>query len=139
MGFTYVGPLEGHHLSYLIKNFENIKDLTGPVLVHVITKKGKGYRFAEENPLSYHGVAPFNVETGLTLSSPSDIPTYTGIFSQTIVKLARLILVLWLLPPQCVMAPGLISSLRSFQTAFMMWVLLSSTPSPLPPAWRSKV
>jgi 1-deoxy-D-xylulose-5-phosphate synthase len=55
----------------------------------VITKKGKGYRFAEENPLSYHGVAPFNVETGLTLSSPSDIPTYTGIFSQTIVKLAR--------------------------------------------------
>jgi len=58
MGFTYVGSLEGHHLSYLIKNFENIKDLTGPVLVHVITKKGKGYRFAEENPLSYHGVAP---------------------------------------------------------------------------------
>ena len=52
MGFTYVGPLEGHRLKYLIKNFENIKELTGPVLVHVITKKGKGYRFAEENPLS---------------------------------------------------------------------------------------
>jgi 1-deoxy-D-xylulose-5-phosphate synthase len=89
MGFTYVGPLEGHHLSYLIKNFENIKELTGPVLVHVITKKGKGYKFAEENPLSYHGVSPFNVETGLALSPPSNIPTYTGIFSQTIVKLAR--------------------------------------------------
>ncbi len=89
MGFTYVGPLEGHHLSYLIKNFENIKDLNGPVLVHVITKKGKGYKFAEENPLSYHGVAPFNVETGIALSPPSDIPTYTGIFGQTIVKLAR--------------------------------------------------
>jgi len=89
MGFTYVGPLEGHHLSYLIKNFENIKELTGPVLVHVITKKGKGYKFAEENPLSYHGVAPFNVETGLALSPPSDIPTYTGIFGQSIVKLAR--------------------------------------------------
>ena len=89
MGFTYVGPLEGHNLSYLIKNFENIKELTGPVLVHVITKKGKGYKFAEENPLSYHGVAPFNVETGLALSPPSDIPTYTGIFGQTIVKLAR--------------------------------------------------
>ena len=59
------------------------------MLVHVITKKGKGYKFAEENPLSYHGVAPFNVETGLALSPPSDIPTYTEIFGQTIVKLAR--------------------------------------------------
>ncbi len=89
LGFTYVGPLEGHHLKDLIKNFENIKDLTGPVLVHVITKKGKGYKFAEENPLNYHGVAPFNVETGLALSPPSDIPTYTGIFGQTIFNLAR--------------------------------------------------
>lgn len=89
MGFTYVGPLEGHNLSYLIKNFENIKDLNGPVLVHVITKKGKGYKFAEENPLSYHGVAPFNVETGIAISPPSDVPTYTGIFGQTIVKLAQ--------------------------------------------------
>jgi 1-deoxy-D-xylulose-5-phosphate synthase len=89
LGFTYVGPLEGHHLSYLIKNFENIKGMTGPVLVHVITKKGKGYKFAEKNPLSYHGVAPFNVETGLALSPSSDIPTYTGIFGQSIVKLAR--------------------------------------------------
>jgi 1-deoxy-D-xylulose-5-phosphate synthase len=89
LGFTYVGPLEGHRLNHLIKNFENIKELTSPVLVHVITKKGKGYKFAEENPLSFHGVAPFNVETGKTLSPSSDIPTYTGIFGQTIVKLAR--------------------------------------------------
>ncbi|MGD0278817.1 MAG: 1-deoxy-D-xylulose-5-phosphate synthase [Smithella sp.] len=89
MGFTYVGPLEGHRLKYLIKNFENIKELTGPVLVHVITKKGKGYRFAEENPLSYHGVSPFNVKTGKTISPPSDIPTYTKVFGSTIVKLAQ--------------------------------------------------
>ena len=89
LGFTYVGPLEGHHLKDLIKNFENIKDLTGPVLVHVITMKGKGYKFAEENPITYHGVAPFNVETGQSISSPSDIPTYTVIFGQTLVKLAR--------------------------------------------------
>ncbi len=58
MGFTYVGPLEGHRLDYLIKNFENVKNLEGPVLVHVITQKGKGYKFAEEKPLSYHGIAP---------------------------------------------------------------------------------
>jgi 1-deoxy-D-xylulose-5-phosphate synthase len=89
MGFTYVGPLEGHRLNYLIKNFENIKELTGPVLVHVITKKGKGYRFAEANPLTYHGVAPFNVETGKSLALPSDIPTYTKVFGRTLVNLAR--------------------------------------------------
>ncbi len=89
MGFTYVGPLEGHNLKYLVRNFENIRQMTGPVLVHVITKKGKGYEFAEEDPLGFHGVAPFDVETGQTISSPSDIPTYTKIFGQTVVKLAR--------------------------------------------------
>ena len=89
MGFTYVGPLEGHNLNYLISNFENLKEMTGPVLVHVITKKGKGYEFAEEDPLGYHGVAPFDVETGQTISSPSDIPTYTKVFGQTVVKMAH--------------------------------------------------
>ena len=84
MGFTYVGPLEGHNLNYLIRNFENIKEMTGPVLVHVITKKGKGYEFAEEDPLGFHGVAPFDVETGQTISSPSDIPTYTKVFGKTL-------------------------------------------------------
>lgn len=89
MGFTYVGPLEGHRLDNLIRNFENIKELTGPVLVHVITKKGKGYKFAEEKPLTYHGLSPFNVETGKPLAAPSDIPTYTDIFGKTILELAR--------------------------------------------------
>ena len=89
MGFTYVGPLAGHRLKYLIKNFENIKELSGPVLVHVITKKGKGYRFAEENPLTYHGVSPFNVETGKATTPESDIPTYTKVFGRTLVKLAQ--------------------------------------------------
>jgi 1-deoxy-D-xylulose-5-phosphate synthase len=89
MGFTYVGPLEGHKLNYLIRNLENIKAMKGPVLVHVITKKGKGYEFAEEDPLGYHGVAPFDVETGLTIASPSDIPTYTKVFGRTLVKLAK--------------------------------------------------
>ncbi|MCX5850156.1 MAG: 1-deoxy-D-xylulose-5-phosphate synthase [Deltaproteobacteria bacterium] len=89
MGFTYVGPLEGHRLNHLIKNFENIREFPGPVLAHVITKKGKGYSFAENKPLNYHGVGPFNVETGQSLPSSSDIPTYTEIFGQTIVNLAR--------------------------------------------------
>jgi 1-deoxy-D-xylulose-5-phosphate synthase len=88
LGFTYVGPLEGHTLEYLIKNFQNIKDLAGPVLVHVITKKGKGYKFAEERPLDYHGISSFNIATGESAAAPSAIPTYTGIFGRTIIKLA---------------------------------------------------
>jgi 1-deoxy-D-xylulose-5-phosphate synthase len=89
LGFTYVGPLEGHRLDHLIKNFENIKALEGPVLVHVITKKGKGYKFAEEKPLTYHGLSPFDVQTGKPLAAPSAIPTYTDIFGKTMLELAR--------------------------------------------------
>ncbi len=89
LGFTYVGPLEGHRLDYLIKNFQNVRDLEGPVLVHVITKKGKGYKFAEEKPLSYHGIAPFDVETGQALAAASVFPSYTEIFGKTLVELAQ--------------------------------------------------
>lgn len=88
LGFTYIGPLEGHRLDYLIKNFENVKKLEGPVLVHVITQKGKGYKFAEENSPTYHGVAPFDVETGLTLPSTNTAPSYTDVFGRTIIELA---------------------------------------------------
>lgn len=89
MGFTYVGPLEGHRLNHLIKNFENVRGFPGPVLVHVVTKKGKGYEFAEEDPLVFHGVAPFDVETGQAIFSSADIPSYTKIFGETLVKLAH--------------------------------------------------
>jgi 1-deoxy-D-xylulose-5-phosphate synthase len=89
LGFTYVGPLEGHTLEYLINNFKNIKDLSGPVLVHVITKKGKGYKFAEERPLNYHGISAFNIETGEPPAAASANPTYTEIFGKTIIRLAE--------------------------------------------------
>ncbi|MEE9910133.1 MAG: 1-deoxy-D-xylulose-5-phosphate synthase [Deltaproteobacteria bacterium] len=88
LGFTYVGPLEGHRLDYLIKNFENIKKLKGPVLVHVITQKGRGYKFAEENSPTYHGIAPFDVETGMTIPATSTAPSYTEIFGRTLIELA---------------------------------------------------
>ncbi len=88
LGFTYVGPLEGHRLDYLIKNFENVKKLKGPVLVHVITQKGRGYKFAEDNSPTYHGVAPFDVETGQTIPSVSTAPSYTEIFGKTLIDLA---------------------------------------------------
>lgn len=88
LGFTYVGPLEGHRLDHLIKNFENVKNLEGPVLVHVITQKGRGYKFAEENSPTYHGIAPFDVETGMTIASPGAAPSYTEVFGRTLVGLA---------------------------------------------------
>ncbi|HLZ20176.1 MAG TPA: 1-deoxy-D-xylulose-5-phosphate synthase [Smithellaceae bacterium] len=88
LGFTYIGPLEGHRLDYLIKNFENVKKLKGPVLVHVITQKGRGYKFAEENSPTYHGIAPFDVETGRTLPSSGSAPSYTDIFGRTLIEMA---------------------------------------------------
>lgn len=89
LGFTYVGPLEGHRLDHLIKNFENIREMQGPVLVHVVTKKGKGYRFAEEDPQKYHGIAPFQLETGQPVSAGSGAKSYTAVFGCALVKLAR--------------------------------------------------
>lgn len=89
LGFTYVGPLEGHRLDYLIKNFKNVKDLRGPILVHVITRKGKGYQFAEDDPSKFHGVAPFKIESGEAHPDNPARLSYTKMFGKTIVKLAR--------------------------------------------------
>ena len=90
LGFTYVGPLEGHRLDHLIKNLDNVKHLRGPVLVHVITKKGKGYHFSENDPLRFHGIAPFHIETGEDLADRTIPvpPSYTRVFGETLVKLA---------------------------------------------------
>ena len=91
LGFTYVGPLQGHRLDRLVKNLQNIKKMEGPVLVHVLTKKGKGYLYAEEEPLRFHGTSSFCVETGQPTgadSCPTPI-TYTKMFGETLVRLAR--------------------------------------------------
>lgn len=88
LGFQYFGPLEGHHLDHLIETFLNIRKLKGPNLVHVITKKGRGYRPAEENPDIYHGVSRFEKETGKIYSN-STPPTYTTVFGKTLVKIAE--------------------------------------------------
>ena len=89
LGFTYVGPLEGHRLDRLIPNMENVRELKGPILVHVLTKKGKGYPHAENEPARFHGIAPFRVETGETSAGNPDILSYTKMFGRTLVKLAR--------------------------------------------------
>ncbi|ACX52500.1 deoxyxylulose-5-phosphate synthase [Ammonifex degensii KC4] len=87
LGFTYLGPVDGHHLPTLLRILERARALKGPVLVHVVTRKGKGYKPAEEDPDLYHGVGPFNPETGELYSS--SLPTYTEIFGRTLVRLAE--------------------------------------------------
>jgi len=88
LGFKYVGPISGHRFDHLFPTLENIKKLNGPVLVHVVTKKGKDYPPAEKDPAAYHGVPAFDIKTGLPLNK-STIPTYTKVFGQTISKLAE--------------------------------------------------
>jgi len=90
LGFTYVGPLEGHHLDHLIKNLKNVRKLEGPVLVHVVTQKGRGYRFAEDDPSRFHGIPPFDIDTGESFAAGrSPAPSYTDVFGRTIVALAH--------------------------------------------------
>ncbi len=90
LGMKYIGPIDGHRLEHLIENFQNIKKLKGPFLVHVITKKGRGYPPSEENPALYHSVPPFDLETGkIPPASPSLPPTYTEVFGETLCELAR--------------------------------------------------
>ena len=90
LGFTYVGPIDGHRLNYLIRTLENVRELQGPVLLHVLTKKGRGYRFAELEPQRFHGTPPFCIETGKVLSDGDGAPpTYTRVFGETMVELAR--------------------------------------------------
>jgi 1-deoxy-D-xylulose-5-phosphate synthase len=88
LGFQYFGPLEGHHLEHLIETFRNVRKLKGPILVHVLTQKGRGYPPAEKDPDIYHGVGKFEKETGRIYSNSAP-PTYTAVFGRTLVKLAE--------------------------------------------------
>jgi 1-deoxy-D-xylulose-5-phosphate synthase len=89
MGFTYLGPVDGHDLPKLIEIFRAVRTLKGPVLLHVVTKKGRGYERAEQDPIKYHGVSKFNPETGEMTKAPAGPPSYTAVFSKTICRLAE--------------------------------------------------
>ena len=89
LGFQYVGPLEGHKLEPLIRTLSNVKALDGPVLVHVLTRKGKGFEFAEREPSKFHGIGPFCLETGECVADPGAPPSYTQVFGSTMVELGR--------------------------------------------------
>jgi 1-deoxy-D-xylulose-5-phosphate synthase len=90
LGFYYVGPIDGHNLDHLLPVLRNVRDAeTGPILVHVVTQKGKGYGPAESSTDKYHGVVKFDVATGAQVKSKPGAPQYTKVFAQSLIKEAR--------------------------------------------------
>ena len=93
LNFRYVGPIQGHRMDVVLETFENAKEMlangSGPVLVHALTEKGHGYEPAERDPLKYHGVSRFDMESGEFAAKTPGPPTYTRIFSDTLIRLAE--------------------------------------------------
>ena len=91
LGFYYIGPVDGHDVDNLVQIFENVKNSNhqGPILIHVRTQKGKGYKPAEESGDKYHGVSKFNIATGEQSKSKSNAPSYTKVFAETLIKHAE--------------------------------------------------
>ncbi|SNX55373.1 1-deoxy-D-xylulose-5-phosphate synthase [Thermoanaerobacterium sp. RBIITD] len=86
MGFKYLGPIDGHDIDSLIDVFTRAKKITGPIFIHIITKKGKGYKYAENNPDKFHSASPFNIATGEFKKNGRD--TYSDVFGKTLTDLA---------------------------------------------------
>jgi len=89
LGFNYYGPVDGHDVDGLVDVLQNVREISGPVFLHVVTQKGKGYKFAEEDPLALHATTPFDPASGKKLSSSkSNSPTYTQVFGQWLCDMA---------------------------------------------------
>ena len=90
MGLRYLGPIDGHNIAAMIEVFKSVQEFSRePVLVHIITKKGKGFGFAEDNATKYHGIGRFSIETGETIKPDGTTPTYSEVFGKTLVEMAR--------------------------------------------------
>jgi len=89
LGFRYMGPLDGHNTDLLIDNLKTASELKGPTLIHVITRKGKGYEIAEEKADVWHGAKPFDIATGEFKKGKKGPPAYTNVFAETLIELAR--------------------------------------------------
>lgn len=88
MGFRYFGPIDGHNISRMVTTFRNLVNLNEPILIHIVTKKGKGYKFAEQDPAAFHGTGPFDPDTGNKLSPEGDV-TFTEAFGDKLIELAK--------------------------------------------------
>lgn len=117
-GFEYIGPIDGHNIELLLETLENVKRFDDAVLIHVLTKKGKGYPPAEEKPSLFHGVGPFDVATGKVLKGKGRGASYTGVFGEAMKKIAaeddRVVALTAAMPD----GTGLTSFAREFPTRF---------------------
>jgi 1-deoxy-D-xylulose-5-phosphate synthase len=117
-GFEYIGPIDGHNIELLMETLENVKRFDDAVLIHVLTKKGKGYRPAEEKPSLFHGVGPFDIASGKVLKGKGGAASYTGVFGEAMKKIAaeddRVVALTAAMPD----GTGLTSFAREFPTRF---------------------
>ena len=119
LGFKYYGPVDGHDVTELIEVLGNLKDKDGPRILHIITKKGKGYKLAEQNPISYHGVTPFDVKTGVSKKNKIDNKlTYTQIFSRWINEMAKINKDLVAITPAMREGSGLVEFEKNYPTRY---------------------
>ncbi|MDX8390343.1 MAG: 1-deoxy-D-xylulose-5-phosphate synthase [Mariprofundaceae bacterium] len=88
MGFRYIGPIDGHNFDHLLPTLTNCRDLDGPIILHVLTKKGLGFSPAEEDPETWHGLGPYNAATGEQIRNEKASPSYTQVFADTLADLA---------------------------------------------------
>ena len=89
LGFNYIGPIDGHDMDTLVKTLRNLRNLSGPQFLHIVTTKGKGYSPAELNPVAFHGVGKFSAESGKLEKSTAKTPTYTQVFGQWLLDMAK--------------------------------------------------
>ena len=137
-GFHYFGPIDGHDLDALIPTLENLRKLKGPKFLHVITKKGQGYKLAEADPILYHGVAKFAPGEGIKAGKGPGKLTYTQVFGDWLCDMAKADSGWSASPRPCAKAPAWCASPRHSRIAISMSASPSSMPSPSPPASPAK-
>lgn len=118
LGFRYFGPIDGHNLALVIQALKNISLINEPILLHLITKKGKGYKFAESDPVKFHSAAPFDVETGISKKSQSTVPDFTETFGSTICELASHDKRIVVITPAMTAGSGLTEFAKAFPARF---------------------
>ncbi|MEN3033902.1 MAG: 1-deoxy-D-xylulose-5-phosphate synthase [Aquificaceae bacterium] len=117
LGFTYIGPVNGHDILALEKTLSNCKHIKGPILLHVYTKKGKGYHHAEKDPVTWHGVAPYKIESGQFIKKPTP-PTWTSVAGKALVELAKANEKIVVITPAMKEGSGLVEFSKAFPDRF---------------------
>ncbi|NPA57716.1 MAG: 1-deoxy-D-xylulose-5-phosphate synthase [Aquificae bacterium] len=118
LGFTYVGTIDGHNLAELEKTLENVKKMRGPIIIHVLTQKGKGYQPAEENPTPFHGISPFDKITGTPIKKLNAPPSWSKVFGKALVELAEMDDKIVAITPAMMEGSGLTEFAKKFPDRF---------------------